>query len=312
MEQLFPQEELRNYMWDHLASCLIGVKKEHVFNIYIGSGSNGKSIFTDLMSQCMGEYKGTLPINMVTDKRVCTGGTSSEIIQLKGIRLAVMQEPSNDAVINEGIMKELTGGDPIQARALYNDSEIFIPQFSLVVCTNVLFEIKSNDDGTWRRMKVVDFVSKFISDGENYTDDTEFIFKKDKNLKEKLPIWAPIFMSILVKRAFETEGVVNDCEQVIRASNKYRQSQDIFTSFINEKIIKCEGNIIIKTELNEVFKDWFYNSYGSKKIPKLKELEILMNKKFGNINKKNQWINVTILYDNNTLNDELDSDNDNL
>ena len=162
MEQLFPQPELCRYMWDHLASCLIGIKKEHAFNIYRGSGSNGKSILTDLMSQSLGEYKGTVPITLVTEKRNSIGGTSSEVIQLKGVRYAVMQEPSKDAVINEGIMKELTGGDPIQARALYSDSEIFIPQFSLVVCTNALFEIKSNDDGTWRRMKLVDFLSKFI------------------------------------------------------------------------------------------------------------------------------------------------------
>ena len=62
MEQLFPLPELCRYMWDHLASVLIGTKKEHAFNIYRGSGSNGKSILTDLMSQCLGDYKGTVPI----------------------------------------------------------------------------------------------------------------------------------------------------------------------------------------------------------------------------------------------------------
>jgi P4 family phage/plasmid primase-like protien len=180
MEQLFPQKDLCRYMWDHLASCLIGIKKEHAFNIYRGSGSNGKSILTELMSQALGEYKGTVPITLVTEKRNAIGGTSSEVIQLKGIRYAVMQEPSKDAVINEGIMKELTGGDPIQARALFCASEIFIPQFSLVVCTNALFEIKSNDDGTWRRMKLVDFLSKFVSDGTSiYFESVELKSTKD-------------------------------------------------------------------------------------------------------------------------------------
>ena len=63
--------------------------------------------------------------------------------------------------INEGIMKELTGGDPVQGRALYCESEIFEPQFKLVVCTNSLFEINSNDDGTWRRIRICDFLSIF-------------------------------------------------------------------------------------------------------------------------------------------------------
>jgi P4 family phage/plasmid primase-like protien len=294
MEQLFPIKSLNKYMWDHLASTLIGIKKEHAFNIYRGSGSNGKSILTDLMSQSLGEYKGTVPITLVTEKRNGIGGTSSEVIQLKGIRYAVMQEPSKEAVINEGVMKELTGGDPIQARALYCDSEIFEPQFSLVVCTNALFEIKSNDDGTWRRLKLVDFIAKFISEGEDHTDDTKYVFMKDKGLKEKLPVWAPIFMSMLVHRAFETNGEVVDCAEVVEASKKYRQNQDNLTGFINENIIVVQGQEIGKQTLNAAFKEWFQSAFGNRKMPKLSELHEAMTKKFGNKNSKERWVNVTI------------------
>ena len=307
MKQLFPQPELCRYMWDHLASCLIGIKKEHAFNIYRGSGSNGKSILTDLMTQALGEYKGTVPITLVTEKRSSIGGTSSEVIQLKGIRYAVMQEPSKDAVINEGIMKELTGGDPIQARALYSDSEIFIPQFSLVVCTNALFEIKSNDDGTWRRMKLVDFVSKFVSDGETHTDDTPHVFPKDKSLKEKLPKWASVFMSMLVHKACETEGDVKDCNEVISASNKYRQGQDCITRFISEKIIIDDNGSIGKRMLNDEFKEWHIMNYGARKMPKLSEIEDIINKKFGNKNiKTGKWAGIVFKQDEDDGNNHLD------
>ncbi len=299
MEQLFPQEKLCTYMWDHLASVLIGVKKEHAFNIYRGSGSNGKSILTDLMSQCLGDYKGTVPITLVTDKRSSIGGATPEVMQLKGVRYAVMQEPSKDAIINEGIMKELTGGDPLLGRALYCDSEIFIPQFSLVVCTNALFEIKSNDDGTWRRMKLVDFLAKFISEGETHTDDTKYVFPKDKSLKEKLPKWAPVFISMLIKRACETEGEVKDCPEVVEASNKYRQSQDAISGFIMERITKTDNpHGVTQTSLNNVFKEWFQMNYGSRKAPKLSELIEAIVKKFGNKNiKSNKWHNIKIKED---------------
>ena len=293
MEQLFPQPELCKYMWDHLASVLIGVKKEHAFNIYRGSGSNGKSILTDLMSHALGEYKGTVPVTLITEKRNSIGGTSSEVIQLKGVRYAVMQEPSKDAIINEGIMKELTGGDPIQARALYSDSEIFIPQFSLAVCLNALFETKSNDDGTWRRMKLIDFLAKFISEGETHTDDTKYVFPKDKSLKEKLPKWAPVFIAMLVKRACETDGEVKDCPEVVAASSKYRQSQDSITGFIIDKIVKDPNGSIGKQSLNTVFKEWFQMNYGNRKTPKLSEIEEIMIKKFGNRNTKtNKWMGI--------------------
>jgi phage/plasmid-associated DNA primase len=237
-----------------------------------------------------------VPITLVTEKRNAIGGTSSEIIQLKGVRYAVMQEPSKDAVINEGIMKELTGGDPIQARALFCASEIFIPQFSLVVCTNALFEVRGGDDGTWRRMKLVDFISKFVSDGETHTDDTKHVFPKDKGLKEKLPSWAIVFMGMLVKRAFETNGEVVDCEEVKAASNKYRQSQDAIAGFIRDRIMKINNTVgVNQTSLNNVFKEGFQLNYGSRKPPKASELIEAINKKFGNKDaKKNKWMTFKI------------------
>ena len=225
----------------------------------------------------------TTKITLVTDVRGKIGGTSDEVLKLKGIRYAVMQEPSKGVKLNEGIMKELTGGDPIQARGLYSESEIFDPQFSLVVCTNNLFDIESNDDGTWRRIRKVDFLSKFVDEGETFNDETPYVYTKDKSLKDKLPLFAPIFASMLVKRAFETGGIVEDCDTVLNASNKYRKGQDHIAAFVSEMIMKTNNNNdkIGKKGLQTCFKDWFMNTQGSRKIPKGEELFEYMNKKFG-------------------------------
>lgn len=283
MNKLFPIPDLNRYMRDHLASSLIGSNKNQTFNVYHGSGSNGKSIIADLMSVTLGEYKGTVPITLVTEKRGLIGGTSDEVLKLKGVRYAVMQEPSKGVKLNEGIMKELTGGDPIQARGLYSESEIFEPQFNLVVCTNNLFDIESNDDGTWRRIRKCDFLSKFIDEGESYNDETPYIYPKDKSLKDKLPLFAPIFASMLVKRAFETGGIVEDSETVLNASSKYRKGQDHIAAFVSERIIKT-GNPkdkIGKRGVQDDFKKWFEETQGSRKIPKGEELYEFINKKFG-------------------------------
>jgi len=283
MNKLFPIADLNRYMRDHLAACLIGANKNQTFNVYHGSGSNGKSIIADLMAVTLGEYKGTIPITLVTDARGKIGGTSDEVLKLKGVRYAVMQEPQKGMKLNEGIMKELTGGDPIQARGLYSESEIFEPQFSLVVCTNNLFDIESNDDGTWRRIRKCDFLAKFIDEGETYTDETPYVYPKDKSLKDKLPSYAPYFASMLVKRAFETGGIVEDCETVLNASNKYRKGQDHIAAFISEKIVKTSENKdkIGKRGLQEGFKQWFELTQGSRRAPKGDELFEYMNKKFG-------------------------------
>ena len=297
MEKLFPIPELNTYMWDHLASCLIGINKNQTFNIYCGSGSNGKSILTDLMTHTLGEYKGTVPITLVTEKRGSIGGTSSEIIQLKGIRYAVMQEPSKDMTINEGIMKELTGGDPVQGRALYCDSETFEPQFKLVVCTNSLFKVNSQDDGTWRRIRLCNFMSKFIDTDETHTDNTQYIFEKDKTLKERLPKLAPVFLAMLTELTYVNEGNVKDCNVVKLASNKYRDSEDLLSKFVKEQIINTgvQTDTIKKTEFGFEIKSWLaLESGGSKKQPSAREMQEVMEKHYGPC-KNNMWTGVKML-----------------
>ena len=301
MDQLFPAKELRNYMWNHLSSCLIGTNENQTFNIYTGSGANGKSKLVDLMTKLLGDYKGTVPITLVTQKRNSIGNTSSEVVQLQGTRYAVMQEPSKGEKINEGIMKEITGGDPLQARALFKESVTFIPQFKLVVCTNHLFDIKSNDDGTWRRIRVCPFQSKFTD--KPYENEDKFPqeqypyqFKIDKKLEDKFPKWIPIFMSMLVEIAFKNQGNVNDCNMVMASSEQYREGQDYLAEFVKEHIKREEGCSIKKTELRETFKQWYISNYD-RNVPKVSEINEYMNKRYGCCKPGKGWLNVRIVYE---------------
>jgi len=306
MAQLFPEEELRNYMWEHLASTLIGTNREQTFNIYIGGGSNGKSKLIELMSACLGEYKAVLPITAVTQKRAMIGGASPELAVLKGVRYAVMQEPTKGDRINEGILKEITGGDDMTARALFKNTITFVPQFKLVVCTNVLFDIKSNDDGTWRRIRLCPYKSKFCEDPK--TDDPEepYQFLIDKNLDVKIKTWVNVFMSMLVKKAFETGGKVKTCAAVTASSNKYRNTQDYLSEFFRDKIRPADDDTYIKkTELYEEFKKWYVVQHG-KNIPKGNELYDYMTKKYGKLTSKG-WKKCRIVYDD----DEDDDDEEN-
>lgn len=294
MEQLFPKRELRDYMWEHLASTLIGENNDQTFNIYNGSGSNGKSKLVELMGFALGDYKATVPITLITAKRNSIGSTSSEIVQLKGARYAVMQEPSKGDKINEGIMKEITGGDPLQGRALFKDSITFIPQFKLVVCTNTLLDVGSNDEGTWRRICVCEFISKFCKK-EDFDDEREHQFELDKKLGDKFNTWAPIFLSMLIEKACQTSGLVNICDAVKSSSLNYRNTQDYYSEFISDKVKKCSGSKIKETSLYEVFKSWFQLHHG-KNVPKGRDLFEYMNKKFGK-KVRGVWSNVSIIYD---------------
>ena len=284
MRELFPDPTLNKYMWQHLASSLKGTNENQVFNIYTGTGRNGKSKLVELLGVVLGDYKGTVPITLITQKRQTIGGASPEIAQLKGKRYACMQEPSANLTINEGIMKELTGGDPLSGRALYCDTVTFIPQFTLVVCTNHLFDIKSTDDGTWRRIRVCDFQSKFLMKPYEMAkfpkDKFPHQMKVKKDLEKNFPIWAPYFASMLVKIAFETNGVVEDCQSVMASSEKYKLQQDYFAQFFEERIVKTETGIIKRKDMNNEFIEWYTELYGGR-VPKGKDLYEFMEFKLG-------------------------------
>jgi len=301
MLEIFPNDDLREYMWQHLASCLIGTNENQTFNIYTGSGCNGKSKLVELMGKGLGEYKATVPITLITQGRKGIGSTSSEVVQLMGVRYAVMQEPSKGDKINEGIMKEITGGDPIQGRALFQETITFIPQFKLVVCTNTLFDIKSNDDGTWRRIRVCEFMSKFLEKPFNDLDkfpkeNFPYQFEIDKRIDEKFNKWAPVLMNILVNIAFKTLGNVKDCKIVMGRSESYREGQDYLAEFAKECIVKETGAKIKKTEVIEEFRTWYTSSYGRNSIPNSKEITEYMDKRYGKCS-KGRWYNVKINYE---------------
>jgi len=126
----------------------------------------------------------------------------------------------------------------------------------------------------------VNFDSKFVDSDPN---EALNIYLKDKSLEEKLPRFAPVFASMLVKRAFITEGLVEICDVVKNASNKYRNGQDHIAAFVAEKIAVTDStdDEVGKRGLMEEFKVWFQREQGSKKIPKGQELYEYMDKKFG-------------------------------
>jgi P4 family phage/plasmid primase-like protien len=310
MDKLFPERELCEYMWDHLASTLIGTSTNQTFNMYIGVGSNGKSMLVNLMEKVLGQYKGDVPLSIITDKRGKVGGLTPEIVQLKGVRYAVMQEPDKGEKINVGVMKQLTSGkDQLQGRAPYMRKVIsFLPQFKLVLACNYFMEVKSNDHGTWRRIRAVPFKSLFTNDPQEGDKEKPYQFKLVPDIDEKFDSWKEVFASMLVQRAFKTNGIVKDCEIVMTKSGEYRRTQDYLSQFIADRIERNGDGKINKRDLNNEFSIWYQSNYGGKG-PQPKELHEYMDKEFGR--QRNQvWLGVSFRsYKNDLTNEDADGDN---
>jgi len=295
MCKLFPDPQLRKYMWEHLGSTLIGGNKNQTINNYIGVGQNGKSVLIQLMEDVLGDYKGDVALSLITEKRGSIGGVSPEIVGLKGIRFAVMQEPSKDDVINEGMMKQLTGGDKVQGRALYSDVVSFTPQFKMVVCANYFMEIKSQDHGTWRRIRAVEFESLFTENPTADDPDKPHQFKLDKNIIDKFKKWKTVFMAMLVDIAIQTKGMVTDCDRVLAYTNEYRKNQDLVAGFMADSIVQNQGSKLQKRNLQQAFKEWMTENGGNKKV-NIRDLNERMDKTYGKYTATG-WKNVALITD---------------
>jgi phage/plasmid-associated DNA primase len=157
-------------------------------------------------------------------------------------------------------------------------------------------EIKSNDHGTWRRIRVCDFMSLFTDNPVQGDTEKPYQYKIDKHIIEKFKIWKHTFMAMLVEKAFKTNGVVQDCGIVMASSNNYRQDQDYVAEFVNDRIIRNEGSTLQKREVAEEFRQWYTGTYG-RNIPNIKEVAAYLDKHFSRYDKvAHCWHNMCIRY----------------
>jgi len=234
LNKIVPLPNVKKYTLKFLAKCLSGENRDEGFYIWTGTGGNGKSKLIDLTSLCMGDYSCNLPIALLTQKRKASGAASPEMALTMGKRLCVMQEPDVNETMNIGQMKELTGNDKIQARALFKEPFFFTPQFKLVCMCNDLPNIPSNDDGTWRRLEVVDFVSKFV-DSERDVNHELNRYIKDKTIKNKIPMWVIPFFAMLLPmwRDYDENGI-DIPDEIKSKTNEYRGDNDIIGQWIEQ------------------------------------------------------------------------------
>ncbi len=273
-EQVMPIEAVRNYLLTRLSTCLSGENRDEIFIFCIGSGSNGKSLTFQLVSEALGDYYISCPITIITRKRNSSNAASPELARMKGVRCGVYQEPGTDEEINVGIFKELSGNDRFMVRGLYSEPIEIRPQLKQFMTTNELPEIKSIDGGTWRRIRVIDFMSKFV---ENPNPAEPYEFKLDTTLKDKISQWAPAFISYLIHiytTMYDIPNRTPEPNEVKASTEQYRKEQDLLSEFFDNCFErtndKKEG--VKKKEISSKFKEWYREAHEGETAPKGKTI----------------------------------------
>lgn len=278
LAQVLTNYEVRDYVLKLLASFLHGAIKDQKFYIWTGSGANSKSKLVELFEKAFGDYCCKFPITLLTQKRVASNAANSEVARARGRRFASLQEPSEDEKINIGYMKELSGGDKIMARSLFKEPIEFLPQFKMLLLCNHLPHVPSDDGGTWRRIRVVEFTSKFVDEpkGENE-------FPIDMNLSAKLESWKECFMSLLIEyyKSYSTEGMYEP-EAVLKCTTDYKNQNDHIASFVAEMFERHpDSSGVTVSDIFAEFRAWVKSNGINARIPIKTEMEKIMSKHFG-------------------------------
>ena len=280
--KIFTNKNLRNYVMDILSCIIDGSISQERFYIFTGQGSNGKSKLLDLIQKAIGEYYCILPIALLTQKRAASNAAQSELERTKGRRFAVMQEPSENERLNIGLMKELSGQDRILVRTLFKEPYEFKPQFKMILTCNELPEVPSDDGGTWRRIKVCNFSSRFCENPVANKNE----FHMDLELTDKFDKWKEVFISMMIERHkhINPSSIIEPSEVRI-ATESYKQNNDIIGQFINEKIIideEIREPRVTITKLYNDFRIWCSsNVIKGKKCPDRNQLKAYFEKLLG-------------------------------
>ena len=231
------------YIQKALGYSLTGSTREQVMFILFGKGRNGKSIFVETIAEILGDYSNNMQAKSLMVKK--NDNVNTDIARLSKARFVTSSEPNEGFRFDEGLIKQITGGDKVTARFLYAEEFEYTPKFKIWVSTNHKPIIRGTDDGIWRRLVLIPFDVQIPEE------------KVDKDLKYKLLREAPAILNWMAEGAYMwmREGLELP-EKLKDAGQTYRTEMDVVEQFIQEKCKRAEGVKETGKALYEEYKKW--------------------------------------------------------
>jgi len=284
ISKIITNTNVREYLLKVLGKSLMGIPDEKFYFFTGLSGANGKSTLINFLELALGDYMVSADTSLLTNKRGNSSNASPDVIRLKGKRIIAFQEPEHNDKLRTGILKQFSGNDNIIARELYKSPISFKIQGTMIMCCNDLPTVTSTDGGTWRRIRVIDFNSRFC---DNPKKPNEFLI--DPEIKTKLSVWKPYFMSILIHyyQRYKNEGI-NEPDEVKNATNRYKTDNDKFNEFFDTCITEDDNTIETFKNIYSHLTLWWSENYSNVKIPDTRELKKALKTKYGSEKEKEE------------------------
>ena len=222
-------QEIVDFFQKFVGYSMCGNPVHEVMAFLVGGGSNGKSTVTGVIGRIFGTYKVTVDKNVLMAKREANGQAATPALaRLKGVRLAVVTETKESDVIDESVVKALSGSDTITARHLQGENFDFDATFVSWIATNHPPAIMSSDEGTWRRIWHFPFKRNFRKEIGLAKLDTGI---KDRIIDKELS--GVLNWCLEGVRRYHVEGLVPP-NKITQSTDQYREDMDIIADWMSE------------------------------------------------------------------------------
>lgn len=213
-------DSLASWLQHAVGMTLIGDQREQVVIFCHGLGSNGKTTFLDAVAAALGDYACKTAPDLVTAAK--TDRHPTEVMDLAGKRMAVVDEFRGASALDEGKLKRLAGGGKTKARAMGKDFVEFQNSWQLWMDGNARPTIYGQDDGIWRRMRLVPWRLRVPDD------------QRDRTLGAKLVEAGPAILRWAVDgcMAYLAAGRLPACTAVDVGTRAYRMEQDMIGAWL--------------------------------------------------------------------------------
>ena len=239
--------ELCGFFQQAIGAALAADTSDERFYIAYGPTRTGKSTTLETVLAMAGGYGCTIQPETLQEIRRSSRSASGDIARLRGVRIACCPEPPKGMVLDASLVKQLTGGDTVTARALFSGEISFRPCFQLWMNSNYLPEVRDTTLFESDRAVAVPFLRRVEPS------------QRDGGLKARMR--EPRFLSGVLNWALDglrmrraaPAGVPEACRELTR---EYASDSDRMGRFIVEMCETGNGLRADGARLYEAYAAW--------------------------------------------------------
>ncbi len=246
LDRFVPEVEMRQYLSRAVGYSLTGRVHEDALFFAHGKGANGKSTFFGVLKILLGDLMTTVPIAALLSAK-SDNNFDYHKANMEGKRVVLTDEIPEGRVLLDSQVKAITGGDLMNARRPFESPYAFMPTHKLWLMGNHKPEIKGTDEGIWRRVHMLPFTVR-IPEAERRP--------RHEVLAEFAAEAAGILNWALAGFVEGRDLGLKPPEQVVQATQEYRQESDQFGAFWEDCFQKVVGQETRISEISRQFAIW--------------------------------------------------------